>query len=58
MSFFCFQEEVPLASLPLLGYFISFPTADDNIRKEFVFKLHYKSHYYFFRVDSEFAFNR
>ncbi|VUZ50111.1 unnamed protein product, partial [Hymenolepis diminuta] len=48
----------PLASLPLLGYNITTPSPEDNIRKEFVFKLQFKNHVYFFRDDSQTSFER
>ncbi len=51
------QEEIPLASLPLLDYEISLPALDE-IGKEHVFKLHYKSHAYFFRTDTQYSFVR
>lgn len=44
-----FQDDFPLASLPLLGYTITTPGEDDQIQKEFVFKLQFKNHVYFFR---------
>lgn len=43
------QDDFPLASLPLLGYNITTPGEDDQIQKEFVFKLQFKNHVYFFR---------
>lgn len=55
---FCFQDNFPLASLPLLGYTVSTPSEKDNIQKEYVFKLQFKNHVYFFRADSEYAFGR
>ncbi|XP_063605248.1 FERM, ARHGEF and pleckstrin domain-containing protein 1-like isoform X3 [Penaeus indicus] len=53
-----FQDDFPLASLPLLGYTITTPGEDDQIQKEFVFKLQFKNHVYFFRAESEFTFSR
>ncbi|KAK4293970.1 hypothetical protein Pmani_033376 [Petrolisthes manimaculis] len=53
-----FQDDFPLASLPLLGYNITTPGEDDQIQKEFVFKLQFKNHVYFFRAESEFTFSR
>ncbi|XP_045470375.1 FERM, ARHGEF and pleckstrin domain-containing protein 2-like [Harmonia axyridis] len=53
----CF-DEYPLASLPLLGYTIGLPTTEDAIYKDFVFKLQYKNHVYFFRSESEYTFKR
>ncbi|KAF5271311.1 hypothetical protein FQA39_LY08109 [Lamprigera yunnana] len=50
------MDEFPLASLPLLGYSIGEPTAEDNIGKEFVFKLQYKNHVYFFRAESAYTY--
>ncbi|KAH9634465.1 hypothetical protein HF086_008299 [Spodoptera exigua] len=52
------QDETPLASLPLLGYSVGAPTSEDNIDKDFVFKLQFKNHVYFFRADSLYTFNR
>ncbi|XP_077516382.1 chondrocyte-derived ezrin-like domain containing protein isoform X1 [Amblyomma americanum] len=51
-----FQESVPLASLPLLGYVVALP--GDQMGKQHVFKLQYRSHVYFFRAESEYAFQR
>lgn len=53
-----FQDDFPLASLPLLGYTVSTPDESDGIQKEYVFKLHFKSHVYFFRAESEYTFER
>ncbi|VDD82099.1 unnamed protein product [Mesocestoides corti] len=53
-----YQDTFPLASLPLLGYTITTPSPEDNIRKEFVFKLQFKNHVYFFRDDSQTSFER
>ncbi|XP_037530286.1 FERM, ARHGEF and pleckstrin domain-containing protein 2 [Nematolebias whitei] len=52
------QDDFPLASLPLLGYTVSTPDESDGIQKEYVFKLHFKSHVYFFRAESEYTFER
>ncbi|CAK1548731.1 unnamed protein product [Leptosia nina] len=52
------QDDTPLASLPLLGYSVSAPSPSDGIEKDFVFKLQYRSHVYFFRADSLFTYNR
>ncbi|KAJ1089418.1 hypothetical protein NDU88_002569, partial [Pleurodeles waltl] len=49
-------DDYPLASLPLLGYTVSTPTESDNILKDYVFKLQFKSHVYFFRAESEYTF--
>lgn len=51
-------EDFPLASLPVLGYTIGTPSPSDNISKEFVFKLQYKNHVYFFRSESNYTFQR
>lgn len=51
-------ENAPLACLPLIGYRVSVPSVEDNILKDHVFKLHFKSHLYFFRTDSQFTFSR
>ena len=47
-----------MASLPLLGYTVSTPEEADGIHKEYVFKLQFKSHVYFFRAESEYTFER
>ncbi|CAG9782711.1 unnamed protein product [Diatraea saccharalis] len=52
------QDEAPLASLPLLGYAVASPTQADGIDKDFVFKLQFKNHVYFFRADSIYTYNR
>uniref|UniRef100_A0A915IBN0 Uncharacterized protein n=1 Tax=Romanomermis culicivorax TaxID=13658 RepID=A0A915IBN0_ROMCU len=53
------EDDSPLAGLPLLGYSLAdTPDAQSNIRKEFVFKLHYRTHYYYFRTNSEYSFKR
>ena len=53
-----YQDEYPLASLPLLGYSVTVPTEADNINKDFVFKLQFKNHVYFFRAESQYSFDR
>jgi len=53
-----YQENVPLASLPLLGYCVSKPTEADGIRRDYVFKLQFKNHVYFFRADSAYTYDR
>ncbi|XP_045074133.1 FERM, ARHGEF and pleckstrin domain-containing protein 1 [Coregonus clupeaformis] len=52
------QDDYPLASLPLLGYSVTIPTESENIHKDYVFKLHFKSHVYYFRSESEYNFER
>lgn len=52
------MDDFPLASLPLLGYTIGPPASEDGIVKDFVFKLQYKNHVYFFRAESEYTYNR
>uniref|UniRef100_A0AAY4B9Q3 FERM, ARHGEF and pleckstrin domain-containing protein 1 n=1 Tax=Denticeps clupeoides TaxID=299321 RepID=A0AAY4B9Q3_9TELE len=52
------QDDYPLASLPLLGYSITMPSESENIHKDYVFKLHFKSHVYYFRSESEYTFER
>ncbi|XP_051996583.1 FERM, ARHGEF and pleckstrin domain-containing protein 2-like isoform X1 [Xyrauchen texanus] len=52
------QDDFPLASLPLLGYTVSTPGESDSIHKEYVFKLQFKSHVYYFRAESEYTFER
>uniref|UniRef100_A0A8C4ZV68 FERM, ARHGEF and pleckstrin domain-containing protein 1 n=1 Tax=Gadus morhua TaxID=8049 RepID=A0A8C4ZV68_GADMO len=51
-------DDYPLASLPLLGYSVTVPAEAENIHKDYVFKLHFKSHVYYFRSESEYAFER
>jgi len=53
-----FQDDFPLASLPLLGYEVQKPNAEDAIQKDFVFKLRFKNHVYFFRAESQYTFDR
>merc|ERR1719187_1539157 len=53
-----FQDDFPLASLPLLGYSVNIPTQEDEINKDYVFKLQFKNHVYFFRAESQFTFDR
>uniref|UniRef100_A0A4W3II02 FERM, ARH/RhoGEF and pleckstrin domain protein 2 n=1 Tax=Callorhinchus milii TaxID=7868 RepID=A0A4W3II02_CALMI len=52
------QDDYPLASLPLLGYTASMPSVSDSIHKDYVFKLQFKTHVYFFRAESEYTFER
>ncbi|KAM6260200.1 FERM, ARHGEF and pleckstrin domain-containing protein 2 isoform 1-T3 [Spheniscus humboldti] len=52
------QDDYPLASLPLLGYTVSSPVEADGIQKDYVFKLQFKSHVYFFRAESKYTFER
>ncbi|XP_044288600.1 FERM, ARHGEF and pleckstrin domain-containing protein 2 isoform X5 [Varanus komodoensis] len=52
------QDDYPLASLPLLGYTVSIPVEADGIQKDYVFKLQFKSHVYFFRAESKYTFER
>ncbi|XP_012060852.1 PREDICTED: FERM, RhoGEF and pleckstrin domain-containing protein 1-like [Atta cephalotes] len=52
------QDDFPLACLPLLGYAVSTPSEKDGINKDFVFKLQFKNHVYFFRAESDFTFGR
>lgn len=53
-----YQDTTPLACLPLLGYSIRVPGPGDGVDKEFVLKLQFKSHTYFFRAESEYTFTR
>nr|XP_002732232.2 PREDICTED: FERM, RhoGEF and pleckstrin domain-containing protein 2 [Saccoglossus kowalevskii] len=53
-----YQDDFPLASLPLLGYTVSIPSEGDSIQKDYVFKLQFKTHVYFFRAESEYTFGR
>ncbi|XP_067299215.1 FERM, ARHGEF and pleckstrin domain-containing protein 1 [Pseudorasbora parva] len=52
------EDEFPLASLPLLGYSVTDAGESENIHKDHVFKLHFKSHIYYFRTESEYFFER
>ncbi|XP_073425648.1 FERM, ARHGEF and pleckstrin domain-containing protein 1 isoform X3 [Dendrobates tinctorius] len=52
------QDSHPLASLPLLGYSLTIPSESENIHKDYVFKLHFKSHVYYFRAENEYTFER
>lgn len=52
------MDDFPLASLPLLGYSVGPPSTEDQIGKDYVFKLQYKNHVYFFRAESEYTYNR
>uniref|UniRef100_A0A6Q2Z047 FERM, ARHGEF and pleckstrin domain-containing protein 1 n=1 Tax=Esox lucius TaxID=8010 RepID=A0A6Q2Z047_ESOLU len=52
------QDDYPLASLPLLGYSVTVPAETENIQKDYVFKLHFKSHVYYFRSESQYTFER
>ncbi|XP_015930609.1 FERM, ARHGEF and pleckstrin domain-containing protein 2 isoform X2 [Parasteatoda tepidariorum] len=53
-----YQDDFPLASLPLVGYTITLPCSQDNINKDNVFKLQFKNHVYFFRAESDYTFER
>ncbi|CAB0032368.1 unnamed protein product [Trichogramma brassicae] len=52
------QDPFPLACLPLLGYSVSQPSEKDGINKDFVFKLQFKNHVYFFRAESDYTLGR
>ncbi len=52
------KDDYPLASLPLLGYTVSFPNETDNVMKDFVFKLQFKNHVYFLRTDNQYSLER
>lgn len=52
------QDEYPLASLPIIGYTVTVPSEEDNMSKNYVFKLQFKTHIYFFRAESEYAFHK
>lgn len=56
--FLILQDDFPLASLPLVGYAVTLPIPQDNINKDYVFKLQFKNHIYFFRAESEYTFER
>jgi len=50
-----YEEETPVASLPLIGYTISKATENED---EYVFKLQFKTHTYQFRALTEYSFER
>ncbi|XP_007467280.1 PREDICTED: FERM, RhoGEF and pleckstrin domain-containing protein 1 [Lipotes vexillifer] len=52
------QDSHPLASLPLLGYSLTIPSESEDLHKDYVFRLHFKSHVYYFRAESEYTFER
>ncbi|EFB20775.1 hypothetical protein PANDA_002849, partial [Ailuropoda melanoleuca] len=52
------QDNQPLASLPLLGYSLTLPSEAEGVHKDFVFKLQFRSHVYYFRAESEYTFDR
>ena len=57
--YFNSKDDFPLASLPLLGYSVFKPNPEtDGIHKDFVFKLQFKNHVYFFRAESQYTFER
>lgn len=53
-----YSDDAALASLPLLGYTVGPPGMQDAVQKEYVFKLSFKNHTYFFRAESEHTYNR
>jgi len=53
-----FEDDFPLASLPLLGYSVRHPDPADGISKDYVFKLVFKNHVYYFRAESQYTFER
>lgn len=53
-----YSDNAALASLPLLGYTVGPPGIQDAVQKEYVFKLSFKNHTYFFRAESEHTYNR
>lgn len=55
------QDEDPIANLPLLGYSLCLPSDDQDEeaginKKNYVFKLYFKSHVYYFRTEDEESF--
>uniref|UniRef100_A0A1I7XFW8 PH domain-containing protein n=1 Tax=Heterorhabditis bacteriophora TaxID=37862 RepID=A0A1I7XFW8_HETBA len=52
------EDDVPLASLPLIDYSIAIPNIEDQVYHENCFKLHYASHQYFFRTNNQYSFQR
>jgi len=53
-----YEDDEPLASLPLIGYDVSRPAENDSIGEEFCFKLHFKAHEYFFKTENHYTFQR
>ncbi|VDP78241.1 unnamed protein product [Echinostoma caproni] len=53
-----YRDDCPLASLPLLGYIITTPGADDQIRRDNVIKMQFKNHVYFFRGETHHSFEK
>lgn len=53
-----YRDDCPLASLPLLGYIIGTPGADDQIRRDNVIKMQFKNHVYFFRGETHHSFEK
>ncbi|XP_062717282.1 FERM, ARHGEF and pleckstrin domain-containing protein 2-like isoform X3 [Aedes albopictus] len=53
-----YSDDAALASLPLLGYTVGPPGVQDAVQKEYVFKLSFKNHTYFFRAESEHTYQR
>ncbi|XP_055614495.1 FERM, ARHGEF and pleckstrin domain-containing protein 2-like [Uranotaenia lowii] len=53
-----YSDDASLASLPLLGYSVGPPGIQDAVQKEYVFKLSFKNHTYFFRAESEHTYQR
>ncbi|CAH8466371.1 unnamed protein product [Schistosoma turkestanicum] len=53
-----YRDECPLASLPLLGYTISRPGPEDQIRRDNVLKMQFKNHVYYFRGETRHSFER
>ncbi|XP_058450591.1 FERM, ARHGEF and pleckstrin domain-containing protein 2 isoform X3 [Malaya genurostris] len=53
-----YSDDAALASLPLLGYTVGPPGIQDAVQKEYVFKLSFKNHTYFFRAESEHTYQR
>lgn len=61
LTFIFFQERLDfdvLFNFSLNRYSVGPPSFQDTIQKEFVFKLSFKNHVYFFRADSEHTYNR
>ncbi|OON19559.1 PH domain protein, partial [Opisthorchis viverrini] len=51
-----YRDDCPLASLPLLGYTITTPSAGDQIKRDNVIKMQFKNHVYFFRGETHHSF--
>lgn len=62
VCYFRFENIYRVLIFDFISFFNSYsvgpPSFQDTIQKEFVFKLSFKNHVYFFRADSEHTYNR